>query len=197
MLYYATDILQEGFESLAYFILYCAGFATLISIIIFKLMIKFPYRWIKTSLSFSLNIFLAVALFSFWIVEPVICVLTATLFAVSSTYGVYNWKRIPVSVIWLKPNLWFLKIVVQLAHASYIISAMKMKVHRVKLLCSCWRCEVKYRTVLRSTHNPGTCHNVGTHLGHIGYLGKRQYFLLDGLCFLRLIYVGRTNPEGM
>ena len=93
--------LQADYKKLAIFASYCALFAGIVSIATFNAMVLLRHRWVKSSLSISLSIFLVIAICS--AIMPIMderslaCVTSMVLFFSCTPYVAFNWKRIPVS----------------------------------------------------------------------------------------------------
>ena len=74
-------------------------FASAVSIGIFALMMKFPGKWLRSSLTSSLNIFLGVLILAFLREDSAPCITLLVIFVLSLLYSAYSWKRLPVSFL--------------------------------------------------------------------------------------------------
>mmetsp|Transcript_6907 Transcript_6907/g.15765 ORF Transcript_6907/g.15765 Transcript_6907/m.15765 type:complete len:472 (+) Transcript_6907:195-1610(+) len=95
MAFTSQDIELSGYETLAYFTIYCSAFATIVSIIVFKLMVKYPFRWIQSSMTVCLNLFLGTAIVAYILKQPAAWITSAVLFVTCLVYVAFSWRRIP------------------------------------------------------------------------------------------------------
>ena len=94
--------LQAAYGRLAVFAIFCAAFSGIVSLIAFTFMASHK-RWVKSSMSISLNIFLGTAISAAIMQQNeesyMACITATVLFFVCTPYIAYNWKRIPVSIV--------------------------------------------------------------------------------------------------
>ncbi|KAL3773020.1 hypothetical protein ACHAW5_000985 [Stephanodiscus triporus] len=119
-----------GYGTVAYLIVKCSMFAAAVSVGIFFIMLKFPGKWLRSSMIISLNVLFGVLVVAFLREDSAPCLTLLVLFVLSFMYCKYSWKRLPfaassfytaVSVIKSNFALYKVAFIIQLAAVAWCI----------------------------------------------------------------------------
>ncbi|KAL3826428.1 hypothetical protein ACHAXA_011237 [Cyclostephanos tholiformis] len=84
----------SGYGDITYLIIECAMFASATSVGIFALMVRYPGKWLRSSLTLSLSFILGVLVVTFLREESAPCITLLIIFVMSLLYCAYSWKRL-------------------------------------------------------------------------------------------------------
>ncbi|KAL3761700.1 hypothetical protein ACHAW5_004264 [Stephanodiscus triporus] len=90
-----THDLKAGYGTVAYLIVECSMFAAVVSVGIFFIMVKFPGKWLRSSMIISLNVLFGVLFVAFLREDSAPCLTLLVIFVLSAMYCKYSWKRLP------------------------------------------------------------------------------------------------------
>lgn len=119
-----------GYGTVAYLIVECSLFAAAVSVGIFFIMVKFPGKWLRSSMIISLNVLFGVLVVAFLREDSAPCLTLLVIFVLSLMYCKYSWKRLPfaassfytaVSVIKSNIALYKTAFILQLAAVAWSI----------------------------------------------------------------------------
>jgi hypothetical protein len=94
-----THVVEAGYGTVAYLIVECSLFAAAVSVGIFFIMVKFPGKWLRSSMIISLNVLFGVLVVAFLREDSAPCLTLLVIFVLSLMYCKYSWKRLPVSSV--------------------------------------------------------------------------------------------------